>query len=60
MEYPTEYLLEFPIEYHMEYLVVEYLTEDRLCNIPTVYLKDNPLQYLFGYPLECRTGQDTL
>ena len=39
MEYPIEYLKECPVEYHLEYPVVEYLTEDRLCNIPFVYLK---------------------
>ena len=39
MEYPAEYLIECPIEYPMEHPVVEYLTEDGLCKIPTVYLK---------------------
>ena len=39
MEYPTAYPAECPIEYHLECPVVEYLTEYRLCNIPSVYLE---------------------
>ena len=39
MEYPTEFLIEFPIEYHLGYPVLEYLTEDCLCNIPVVYIE---------------------
>ena len=37
--YLIDYFIECPINYHLEYLVVEYLTEDRLCNMPYVYLK---------------------
>ena len=46
--YPIDYFLECPIHYHLEYPVVEYLAEARLCNncsstlenTPSIYLKD--------------------
>ena len=39
MEYPIDYFIDRPKGYHLEHSVVEYLTEDRLCNMPSVYLK---------------------
>ena len=50
MEYPIEYLKECLVEYHPEYPVVEYLTEDRLCNIPHRISSRIPFRIPFRIP----------
>ena len=38
--YPVDYVIEWPMNYYLEYLVVEYLTEDRLCNNCSLWVWD--------------------